>query len=99
MRRTHLAADGVAGLQVELADLRWRNVNVVRAGKIVVVGRAEETITIRQDLQHTLGENVTFFFALGLKDLEDEVLLAQAAGAGQLEIASYLGQLGDVLFF
>jgi hypothetical protein len=36
---------------------------------------------------------------LGLKDLEDEVLLAQAAGAGQLERPSYAGQLGDVFFF
>ncbi len=99
MRRTHLAADGVAGLQVELADLRGRNVNVVRTGQIVVIGRAEEAVAIRQDFQHAFGEDVAFFFALGLKDLEDEVLLAQAAGAGQLEGPSDLGQLGDVLFF
>ena len=82
MRRTDLAADGVAGLEIEFADLRRGNVNVVRAGQVVVVGRAEKTVTIRQDFQHAFSEDVTFFFALGLKDLEDEVLLAQAAGAG-----------------
>ncbi len=82
MRRTNLAADGVAGLQIELADLRRRNVNVIRTGQVVVIGRAEKTVTIGQDFQHAFGEDVAFFFALGLQDLEDEVLLAQAAGAG-----------------
>ena len=91
MRRTDLAADGVAGLQVELADLRGRDVNVIRAGQVVVVGRAQETVAIRQDFQHAFGEDVSFFFALGLQDLEDQVLLAQAAGAGEVERTSYAG--------
>jgi hypothetical protein len=42
---------------------------------------------------------VALFFALGLQNLEDEVLLAQAARTGEVELASDLGQLGDVLFF
>ena len=99
VRRTHLAADGVAGLQVELADLRRRNVNVVGTGQVVVIGRAEEAVAVGQDFQHAFGEDVAFFFALGLQDLEDQVLLAQAAGAGQIEVPGDLGQLGDVLFF
>src|SRR5579863_381417 len=80
VRRTDLAADGVAGLQIEFADLRRGNVNVIRTRKVVVVGRAEKTVAIRQDLKYAFSEDVAFFFALRLKDLEDQVLLAQAAG-------------------
>jgi len=35
---------------------------------------------------------------LGLEDLEDEVLLAKAGGAGDVEAASEFAQLGDVVF-
>ena len=99
VRGPHLAADGVAGFQIELADLRGRNINVIRTGQVVVIGGAEKAIAIRQDFQNTFGKNMAFFFALSLEDLEDEVLLAQAAGAGQLEGPSNFCQLGDVFFF
>ena len=99
VRRTYLAADGVAGLEIELADLRRRDVNVVRAGQIVVIGRAEEAVAVGQDFKHALGEDVAFFFALRLEDLEDQVLLAQAASAGQVQRSGDLGQLGNIFFF
>src|ERR1039458_6048254 len=99
MRRAHLAADGVSGFQVELADLRRRHVNVVRARQVVVVGRAQKAVAVREDLQHTFGEDVSFFFTLRLQDLEDEVLFAESAGAGELQRSGDLGQLGNVLFF
>ena len=97
MRRTHLAADGVAGLEIEFADLRRRNVNIVRAGQIVVIGRAQEAVTVGQDFQHAFGKNVAFFFALRLQNLEDKVLLAQAAGAGEVQGARNL--VSSVMFF
>jgi hypothetical protein len=99
VRRADVAADGVAGLEVELANLRRRDVDVVRAGQIVVVGRAQEAVAVGQDLQHALGEDVAFFFALRLKDLEDQILLAKAAGARDLQGARDAAQFGDVLFF
>ena len=99
VRRTHLAADGVAGLEVELADLRGRDVDVVRAGQVVVVRRAQKAVAVGQDFQHALGKDVAFFFALGLEDLEDQVLLAQTAGAGQVQRSGDLGQLGNIFFF
>ena len=99
VRRPHVAADGVAGLQIELADLRGRDVDVVGAGQIVVVGRAEEAVAVGQDFQHAFGEDVAFFFALRLKDLEDQVLLAEAAGAGNFQGARNAAQLSDVFFF
>ncbi len=99
MRRTHLAAHGVTRLQVKLADLRRRNIDVVRAGQVVVVRRTEEAISIWQYFQHTFGEDVALFLALRLQDLENEVLLPQAAGAGEVQGAGNLGQFSDVLFF
>ena len=38
VRRANLAAHRVARLQVKLTDLRGRNVDIVRAGEVVVVG-------------------------------------------------------------
>ena len=99
VRRAHVAGDGVAGLEVELADLRGRDVDVVRAGQVVVVGRAQEAVAVGQDFEHAFGEDVAFFFALGLKNLEDEVLLAEAAGAGDVEAAGKFAQFGNVVFF
>ena len=61
--RPHLAADGPPA-SVELADLRRRNVNVIRTGKVVVIGEAQEAI--RQDFQHALSEYMAFFLLLGL---------------------------------
>src|ERR1700723_2080797 len=37
---TDLSADSIAGLKVKFSDLRRRNVDVVGAGQIVVIGRA-----------------------------------------------------------
>ena len=84
-------------LQVEVADLRGRDVDVVGAGQIVVVGRAQEAEAVGQDFQHAFGEDVAFFFALGLQDLEDQVLLAEAAGAGKLQGAR--DAVSSVMFF
>src|SRR5438876_9092380 len=99
MRRTHLAADRIACLQIELANLRRRNIDVVRAGQVVVVGRAEKAVTVGQNFQHAFGEDVAFFFTLRLKDLKDQVLLAQTAGPGQIQRSGDLGQLGNIFFF
>ena len=68
-------------------------------GQIVVVRRAQEAVAVGQDFQHAFGEDVAFFFALRLEDLEDQVLLAQSAGAGQVQRSGDLGQLGNILFF
>ncbi len=91
MRRTNLAADGIAGLQIEFADLRRRHVNVVRTRQVVVIGRAEESVAIGQDFQYAFRKNVALFFALCLKDLKNKVLLAQTAGSGEVQRTSYAG--------
>src|SRR5208337_57840 len=50
--RADLAGDGVAGTQVEFANLRWGDVDVVGAGEIVIFRCAEEAEAVRQALQN-----------------------------------------------
>ena len=80
--RADLAGDGVAGAQVEAADLRGRDVDVVGAGQVVVLGRAQEAEAVGQALEHAFGEDQAALFGLRLQDLEDQLLLAQSGGAG-----------------
>src|SRR5258708_31135151 len=76
-----------------------RNINIVRTGKVVIVRRAQEAVAIGQNLQHSLSKDMPFLLALGLQDLEDQVLLAQAAGAGKIEGTGDLGEFGYVFLF
>ena len=99
VRRTDLAADGVTGLEVELANLRGGDIDVIGPGQVVVIRGTEEAVAVRKNFQNAFSKNVSFFFALRLEDLKNEILLAQAARTGEVELASDLGQLGDVLFF
>jgi hypothetical protein len=99
MRRPDVAANGVAGLEVELADLRRRNVDVIGAGQIVVIRRAEEAVAIGQNFKDALGEDVALFFALRLENLEDKVLLAETARARNFQGAGDAAKLRDVFFF
>ena len=54
LRRPDLPGHRVAGLQVELADLRRRDVDVVGARQVVVVGRAQEAEAVRAALRARL---------------------------------------------
>ena len=92
--RTDLARHRVAGLQIELANLRGRDVDVVGAGQVVVVGRAQEPEAIGQHFQHAFREDEPALLGLGLQDLKDQLLLAHPGRAGHLEI---LGDLREVL--
>jgi hypothetical protein len=42
---------------------------------------------------------MSFFFTLSLQDFEDEVLLAETAGARKVEGARDLGKLSNIFFF
>jgi len=97
--RANLAGDGVAGAQIESPDLRRRDVDVVRARQIVVLGRAQKAETVGQALEHAFGKDQPALFGLGLEDLEDQLLLAQAGGAGDPHILGYLVELLDAHVF
>ena len=95
LRRPDLARDGVAGLQVELADLRRRDVDVVGAGQVVVVGRAQEAEAVGQHLEHAFREDEAALLGLRLEDLEDQLLLAHAGRAGDVQVLGDLRELLD----
>src|SRR5689334_12136954 len=97
MGRTYLSADRVAGFEVEFANLGRRNVDVIRTGQVVVVGRSKESIPVGQDFEHAFCEDVPFFFALGLQDLEDKVLFAKSAGARESRERAM--RVNSVMFF
>ena len=76
-RRANLTGDGIACAQIEAADLRRRDVNVVRAGQVVVLGSAQEAEAVGQALENAFGEDEAALLRLGLQDLENELLFAQ----------------------
>ncbi len=99
LRRAHLAGDGVAGAQIEFADLRRRDVDIVRARQIVVLRRAQEAEAVGQAFQHAFGEDQAVLLGLRAEDLEDQLLLAHAATAGDGQFLGDFRQVGDVLLF
>ena len=78
LRRADLAGDDGAGAQAEAADLARRDVDVVGAGQVVVVGAAEEAEAVGQDLERALAEHQAVLLDPLLEDLEDQVLLLEA---------------------
>src|ERR1019366_7176118 len=91
--RPDLPADGVAGAQIETADLAGRDVDIVGAGQVVVLRSAQEAEAVGQALQHAFAEDEPAFFGLGLQDLEDQLLFAQTGGAGDVHILGNLVEL------
>ena len=75
--RTDLSGDDGPGLQAETANLAGRNVDVVGAGQIVVVGTAQEAEAVGQDLEGTLAVHQAVLLDPLLEDLEDQVLLLE----------------------
>src|SRR6185437_13308297 len=81
LRMPYASGDVVAGAQVEAADLRRRHVDVVRAGKVGLVVRAQEAEAVLQDFQHALGPDAAAGLGVGAQDVEDHVLFARACDA------------------
>jgi hypothetical protein len=92
-RRPNLAGDGVAGLQIELADLRRGHVDVVGARQVVVIGRPQEAEAVGQHLEHPFREDEAALLGLCLQDLEDQLLLAHTRGAGDIHVFGDLREL------
>src|SRR6185503_1911296 len=68
--------DGVARAQVEAANLARAHVDVVGAGEIRAIGRAQEAEAVLQDLEHALAEDVLAVLRVRLENGKDDVLLA-----------------------
>ncbi len=93
--RTDLAAHGVAGAQVEAANLGRRDVDVVRAREVARFGRAQEPVAVRHHLQDTLREEQAVPLALRLGHAEDEVVLAQPRRVCEAGLERRLRELLD----
>ena len=93
LRRADFAFDGVAGVQVEAADLRRRDVDVVRAGQVRSLRRPQEAEAVRQHLQHAVAEDLLAPLRLALEDGEHQFLFAEPVGALDLQGERHLDQL------
>ena len=94
--RTHFAFDRIAGVQVEAPDLRWRDVDVVGAGKVAGFRRSQEAEAVREDFEHAVAENLFALLGAALHDREHELLLAQAVRVFDFEACGHFEQLRDV---
>src|SRR6185503_20437870 len=79
LRWPDLAADRVSRPQAETLDLRRRDVDVIRAGAVGPVLRAQEAVALGQDLEHALGlQRRGRTVEQALFDAVDEVLFPEA---------------------
>ena len=99
LRGADLAGNGVARPQIELLDLRRRDVDVIGARQVVVGRRSEESVPLGQDLEHALGEYEPVLRRLGLEDLEYDLLLPQARQPLDVERRGDVDELLDLLRF
>src|SRR5690606_3175423 len=76
-----------------------RHVDVVRPGQVVVVGGAQEPEPVGQHLEDALREDVARLGGPRAKDLEDELLLAQARRVRDVEVARDLREIRDAQLF
>src|SRR5207248_3558251 len=56
--RADMPINGIAGAQAEPADLRGRDIDVVRAGQIIRFRRAQETEAIGEHFDHAFADDV-----------------------------------------
>src|SRR5439155_26616018 len=61
--------------------------------QVVVVGRSEEAVPLREDLEDPLREDQPVLLGLSFEDLENQLLLSQAARALDSERVGQLHQL------
>ena len=96
-RHAHRAFDGVAGVQVEAADLVGGDVDVVGAGEVGGVRAAQKAEAVGQDFERAGAVEVFALHHQLADDGEDKILFAQAVGVFDAEFFGLGEQFGDVL--
>src|SRR5205823_110154 len=81
--------------EAEAADLARRDVDVVGARQVVVVGAAQEAEAVGQHFQRPLAEHQAVLLDPLLEDFEDQVLLFQTRVLGQPLVLGDLEELRD----
>ncbi len=95
-RRADFTFNGVTCVQVETADLRRRNVDVVGACKVGNVGRAQETEAVRQNFERAITIDRLALLRAVFQQRKDEFLFFQAVGAFNAVGGGHFQQLTDV---
>ena len=80
LRAADVAFDGVAGAKSEAADLRRRDVDIVRARQIVGIRRTQKSEAVGENLDDAFADNVGFLDRELLENGEHQLLLAHGAG-------------------
>ncbi len=93
----NMAVDGVAGAQSEAADLRGRDVNIVRPRQVIRFRRAQEAEAVRQNLDNAFADNVGLARRELLEDAEHQLLLAHRRGVFDLELLGKSDELSGRL--
>ena len=93
LRRPDLPRDQISRLQIKPADLRRRNVNVLRARQIIETLRAQKSKAFRQHFQHALGKQHARALRVFLQDVEDDLVLAHRAEIFHAQFPRHLVQL------
>ena len=94
---TNLPGNRASRLQVETSDLRGGNVDVVGAGKIVVVGCPQKTKTVGKAFQDARTIDQPVLLGLCLQDREDQVLLAHARSPFDVQRLGEGSEFADLL--
>lgn len=95
-RGPYLALDRIAGVQVETADLRRGDVNVVGGRHVAGVGRAQEAEAVRQHFQGAVAKNLFAGLGAFFQDSEHQLLFAQAGCVVNVKTDRHLKQGGYV---
>ena len=94
-RGADFAFDGVAGMQIEAANLRGRYIDVIGAGQIRGVGRTQETEAVRQHFQSATAEDRVALFRLILEQRKNQFLLPEAVRTIHFVGDGHLDQFTD----
>ena len=97
--RADLALDRVAGAQAEAAHLARTDIDVVRSGQIIRLGRAEEAEAVLQHLEHAVAIDRLVVLGERLQDREHHVLLAQRGRVLDLQLLGEIQQFRRGLGF
>jgi hypothetical protein len=77
--------DGIPGLQREATDLRRGNIDIVGAGEVVGIRRAQKAETILKHFDDAFADNFNILAGKHLQDRKHQFLLAHRAGIFDFE--------------
>ena len=98
-RNADFAFNRVARMKVEAADLRGRDVDVVRAREIARVGAAQEPVPVGEDFERAVAVDGFAELRLLLQNGVHQLLLAHALGIVDFEGGSHVEKLRNVKRF